>query len=152
MNSDQQDDPLATIDPDFDLDGDLPEGVDEAALARMRTVARILDDSIRVPGTSYRIGLDPLLGVVPGAGDALAAGLSLYIVFESARLGVSYTTLVRMLANVSVDVAGGSVPLLGDVFDAAWKANVRNVKLAVSDLADGPAAAGDTEPTRIDID
>lgn len=121
--------------PGAGLEDGLPDSVDRAAVGRMRLAARLLDDSIRVPGTRFRVGIDPLLGLVPGAGDALTGALSLYVVVEAARLGVSYATLVRMLANVAVDVAGGSVPLLGDVFDAAWKANVRNVELALADLS-----------------
>ena len=112
----------------------LPDSVDEAAVQRMRFVARLLDDSIRLPGTKFKIGLDPIIGVLPVAGDAVAAALSGYIVLESARLGVSYLTLLRMLANVGVDFAVGSVPVVGDVFDAAWKANVRNLQLALADL------------------
>ena len=114
---------------------DLPASVDRAAVRRMRVVARVLDDSVRIPGTDFRIGLDPLLGLLPGAGDAVSGVLSLYIVVESARLGVSYRTLVRMLAHIGIDVAGGSVPVVGDLFDAAWKANTRNVGLALADLA-----------------
>lgn len=117
------------------FDGELPESVDPAAVRRMRAVARLLDESVRVPGTRFRVGLDPIVGLLPGAGDALTGVLSLYVVAEAARLGVTYTTLLRMLANVGVDVVGGSVPVLGDLFDAVWKANVRNVELALADLA-----------------
>lgn len=117
------------------FDGELPESVDPAAVRRMRAVARLLDESVRVPGTRFRVGLDPIVGLLPGAGDALTGALSLYVVVEAARLGVTYTTLVRMLANVGVDVVGGSIPILGDLFDAVWKANVRNVDLALADLA-----------------
>jgi hypothetical protein len=109
---------------------DLPQSIDRAAVGRMRFVARVLDDSVRIPGTDFRIGLDPLLGLLPVAGDAVSGVLSLYIVAESARLGVSF----RMLAHVAIDVAGGSVPVVGDLFDAAWKANTRNVDLALADL------------------
>jgi len=118
---------------------DLPPSVDRAAIRRMRFVARVLDESLRIPLTNVRIGLDPLLGLVPVLGDAVAGGLSLYVVFEAARLGVSARTLFRMLAYVALDVAGGSIPVVGDVFDAAWKANTRNVALALDDLgADSP--------------
>ena len=124
----------------------LPDAVDEAAVQRMRFVAHLLDDSIRLPGTEFRIGLDPIVGVLPVAGDAVSAVLSGYIVLESARLGVSYLTLLRMLANVGVDFAIGSVPLIGDAFDAAWKANVRNLRLALTDLgADAEAVEVDFE-------
>jgi len=118
-------------------DGPIPDGVDEAAVERMRLVARVLDDAVRIPGTEFRLGLDPVLGVLPGAGDVIAGGLSLYIVLESARLGVSYTTLVSMLANVTIDVAGGMVPYVGTAVDVLWKANHRNLALALDDLAAG---------------
>ena len=124
----------------------LPDAVDEAAVQRMRFVAHLLDDSIRLPGTKFKIGLDPIIGVLPVAGDAVAAALSGYIVLESARLGVSYLTLLRMLANVGVDFAVGSVPVVGDIFDVAWKANVRNLRLALTDLgADAEAVEVDFE-------
>lgn len=125
--------PDATVGDAFD--GELPESVDRAAVRRMQAVARLLDESVRLPGTRFRVGLDPIVGLLPGAGDALTGALSLYVVVEAARLGVTYTTLVRMLANVGVDVVGGSIPVLGDLFDAVWKANVRNVDLALADLA-----------------
>ncbi len=114
--------------------GDLPESVDRAAVKRMQLVAYVLDEGLRVPGTDYRIGIDPILGILPGAGDVLTGGLSLYIVVEAARLGVSYTTLLKMVANISIDVVGGIVPIVGDLFDAAWKANKRNFELALDDL------------------
>jgi len=137
-------------------DGPVPEGVDEAAVERMRAVAKAFDDLFTVPGTDASIGLDPLLGVVPGVGDAIGAALELYIVLESARLGVSYGTLVRMLANVTIDVAGGMLPYVGPVVDAVWKANRRNLALALEDLADGAAdtvfadAAGSLDPEQAD--
>jgi hypothetical protein len=112
----------------------LPESVDRAAVKRMQIVAHVLDEGFRVPGTGYRIGVDPLIGLLPGAGDVLTGGLSLYIVLEAARLGVSYTTLIKMIANISVDVAGGTVPIVGDAFDAVWKANKRNFELVLEDL------------------
>jgi len=120
----------------------------------MRAVARILDESVRVPGTDFRVGLDPILGLLPGWGDAVAAGLSLYIVVESARLGVPFGTLVRMLANVAVDAVGGSIPIAGDFFDAAWKANTRNVELALRALAADPGSrrGADASATEIEID
>jgi len=131
-------------------DEDLPDRVDEAAVARMQTVAHVLDRSIRVPGTNFRVGLDPILGVLPVAGDTVAAGLSLYIVAESARLGVSRPTLLRMLGNIAVDAAGGSIPLAGDLFDAMWKANRRNVELALEELASDPATVERSDPVQIE--
>jgi len=131
-------------------DGDLPDRVDEAAVTRIRTVAYVLDRSVRVPGTNFRVGLDPILGVLPVAGDIVAAGLSLYIVLESARLGVSRPTLLRMLVNIAVDAAGGSIPFAGDLFDTMWKANERNVELALEELASDPATVGQSDPIQIE--
>jgi len=130
---------------------DLPASVDRAAVRRMRVVARALDDSVRIPGTEFRIGLDPVLGLLPVAGDAVSGALSLYIVAESARLGVSPKTLLGMLANVGVDVAGGSIPVVGDLFDAAWKANTRNLRLALAELADDGAVSSRTA-VEVDIE
>jgi hypothetical protein len=151
------DDPTAPTNA-FDSSIDLPPTVDEAAVRRMRFVSRLLDESVRVPGTEFRVGLDPFLSALPGnVGDAVGAGLSLYIVLESARLGVPYTTLVRMLANVAVDVAVGSVPVVGVLFDAVWKANARNVELALDALTDAvddgdPFDEGDSEPITIEVE
>ncbi|WP_251344274.1 DUF4112 domain-containing protein [Haloplanus halophilus] len=127
------DDLASAFDAEID---ELPDSVDRAAVRRMGLVACVLDESVRVPGTEFRVGLDPLLGVLPGTGDVVSGALSMYVVVESARLGVSYGTLLRMLANVAIDVVGGSVPVVGDLFDAAWKANTRNLDLALADLAD----------------
>ena len=123
-----------SLDAQFDAEIDVPESVDEAAVRRMRFVANLLDDSIRVPGTEFRIGIDPILGILPGAGDAVAAAMSVYIVLESARLGVPFLTLLRMMANVTLDFAIGSVPVVGTLFDTVWKANQKNVELAVDSL------------------
>lgn len=100
----------------------------DAVLARIDTVARLLDSAVRVPGTEFRIGLDPILGIVPGLGDSLAAVVSLYIVLEGAVAGVPWRTLATMLATIAVDTVVGSIPVVGTVFDAAWKANQWNVR------------------------
>lgn len=99
------------------------------ALERTRLVAELLDDAIPVPLTDRRIGLDPLIGLLPVAGDAVTAAASLYIVAEAAVAGAPASTLSRMLLNVLLDVTVGSIPVVGDVFDAFWKANRRNVSL-----------------------
>jgi hypothetical protein len=113
---------------------ELPESVDQAAVRRLRRVAHVLDESLRVPGTGYRVGVDPLLSALPGIGDAVSAAISLYIVAESARLGVPFTTLLRMLATVTIDTAGGLLPVVGPVFDAVFKANRWNVELLLEEL------------------
>jgi hypothetical protein len=103
-------------------------GGDPPALRRARAASRLLDAAVTVPGTSVRVGLDPLLSVVP-FGSLLGTLCSLYIVVEAARSGVPGRTLARMLANLAVDTAVGAVPLVGPFVDAAWRANERNVSL-----------------------
>jgi hypothetical protein len=98
-------------------------------LARARALSRILDSAIGIPGTPLRIGLDAIIGVIPGAGDIMGAVLSGYIVLTAARRGVPRAVLWRMLANVAIDTGCGAVPLLGDFFDVAWRSNTRNVDL-----------------------
>ena len=88
-----------------------------------------LDAGIRIPGTNLRFGLDPILGLIPGAGDAAGAVLAGWILVAAIRLGASRATVVRIAANIALDAAVGAVPLLGDIFDFAWKANLRNVAL-----------------------
>ncbi|WP_224269276.1 DUF4112 domain-containing protein [Haloprofundus salinisoli] len=134
---------------------DAPESLDEPALRRIRAVATFLDESVEIPGIGYRIGADPILGVLPVAGDLVSAGLSVYIVAEAANLGVPLTTLVRMLANVAVDTVVGSVPVIGTLFDAVFKANVKNVKLVEDHLESVAASADDgfeRGPVKIEID
>jgi hypothetical protein len=102
---------------------------DEARLKRVRLLSRLLDEQFRIPGTTYRIGLDGLLGLIPGVGDAAGALLSTYILYEAIQLGVPKTTLLRMVANIGIDTVGGAIPVVGDIFDMAWKANKKNAAL-----------------------
>lgn len=96
------------------------------ARARLDRLAWLLDDSIRLPGTNRRFGLDPLIGLIPGAGDVVGAVLSLWVVAEAARLGAPRALIWRMLGNVAVEAVVGIIPLVGDLFDFVWKANSRN--------------------------
>ena len=96
-------------------------------LARLRRLAWLLDRSI--PIGRYRIGLDPLLGLVPAMGDAIGAGMSTIILYDAARLGIPVNVLLRMIGNVVVELIAGSIPVVGDVFDFAWQANARNLRL-----------------------
>jgi hypothetical protein len=95
----------------------------------VRVLARLLDNAIPIPGTSWKIGLDPIVGLIPGIGDLISAVLSGYIILEAARADIPTLTLAKMLGNVGIDTLVGAVPALGDVFDAAWKSNTRNVAL-----------------------
>ncbi|MGE5144816.1 MAG: DUF4112 domain-containing protein [Acidobacteriota bacterium] len=103
---------------------------------RLQRLARLWDSAIRIPGTQVRVGLDPLVGLVPGLGDAAGALVAAYIVLEAARCDVPGATLLRMLANVAIDALVGTVPVLGDIFDVAWRANLKNVALIEHHLAD----------------
>ena len=105
------------------------------SFAAVSKFARWLDAGIRIPGTNQRFGLDPILGLIPGAGDAVGAVLAGWILVEAARLGASRATLLRIAANVALDAGLGAVPFLGDIFDFAWKANLRNVALLERHLA-----------------
>ncbi len=98
-------------------------------LDHLRRLAYWLDEGIRLPGTNLRIGLDPIIGLVPGFGDAAGAVVAAGILVEAVRRGVTRFTLGRIAANIALDALLGTVPLVGDVFDAVWKANLRNIAL-----------------------
>jgi hypothetical protein len=98
-------------------------------MERVRVIADLLDEAIEIPVINYRIGLDPILGILPVGGDSVAAAISLYIVAEGARMGASRGTILRMLFNIGLDAVIGSIPVLGTLIDAVWKANERNVAL-----------------------
>lgn len=104
-----------------------------AVRARLKRLAWLLDSAIPLPG-GYRIGLDGLIGLVPGLGDVVAALLSSYIVVEAARLRVPASVLLRMGLNVALELIIGAVPVAGDLFDFAFKANERNVRLLEASL------------------
>ncbi len=102
---------------------------EETALAKLRGLSRVLDGAVEIPGTGIRVGLDPILGLVPVVGDWIGAALSGYIIVQGARLGASRATLLRMTGNLLVDLMVGAVPVLGDIFDFGFKANQRNLAL-----------------------
>jgi hypothetical protein len=120
----------------------VPEvGTIERRVERLRRVGWMLDSTFKVPGTGIRFGLDSLIGLVPGLGDLVGGALSLYIIAESARLGVPRGLLLRMGWNVALDTFVGEVPILGDLFDVAWKANMRNLALLEGHLQQPVASA-----------
>ncbi|MEM6590881.1 MAG: DUF4112 domain-containing protein, partial [Cyanobacteria bacterium P01_C01_bin.73] len=82
-----------------------------------------------IPGTDFKFGLDPILGLLPGGGDLLSGGISVYILYEAMRLGMPKATLLKMAGNIVLELIVGTIPVLGDAFDVAWKANAQNVKL-----------------------
>lgn len=89
----------------------------------------LLDARFRVPGTGWRFGLDSVIGLVPGVGDAATMAVALWVLWQARRLGAPKAILARMAGNVAVDAAFGAVPPIGDLFDAAFKSNRRNVAL-----------------------
>jgi hypothetical protein len=100
-----------------------------ARLTRLRWLAWLIDGAFGLPGTRFRFGLNSVIGLLPVGGDAVLGALSLYIIYEAARLGLPKHKLARMLANAGIEVIGGSVPVLGDLFDMALKANLRNLAI-----------------------
>jgi len=100
-----------------------------ASVDRARVLARALDSAVRIPGTNLRFGLDALLGLVPGLGDVTGAAMGGYLILLGSRLGAPKPVLARMVLNVALDTIAGVVPVVGDLFDVAWKANTRNMAL-----------------------
>lgn len=98
-------------------------------MRRLKIIARLMDNVWAIPFTNFRVGLDPLIGLLPVGGDAAGLAVSLYIVQQAYRLGAPREVLFRMLANVAIDSGLGLVPLAGDAFDAIFKANILNYNL-----------------------
>ena len=101
----------------------------EAEVRRLEQLARAMDSMFALPGTSFRIGLDGIIGLIPGIGDTAGAAIALYLVYAAHRLGAPKSLIARMLWNVGIDTVIGAVPVAGDLFDFAWKANRRNMDL-----------------------
>ncbi|MBD1910619.1 MULTISPECIES: DUF4112 domain-containing protein [unclassified Leptolyngbya] len=119
---------------------DLREAKSASTLQRVRTISHLLDNALPVPGTRYRVGLDPFLGLIPGGGDTIGAVLSAYIVLEALQLRLPRETLIRMVTNLLTDSVLGVIPFVGDLFDFGWKANSRNVALLEKHLANPTGA------------
>lgn len=101
----------------------------EAARSRVRGLANWLDAAFRIPGTRIRIGLEPIIGLIPMVGDVIGLLLSASIVFEAVRIGAPGAVILRMLLNLALDALIGLIPVLGDLFDFGYKANLRNSRL-----------------------
>jgi C4-dicarboxylate transporter len=98
-------------------------------LDRLDRLSRLLDIAFTVPGTNVRFGAEAIMRLVPGIGDAAASALSCLILYEAHRLGVSRRVMIRMAGNVAIEAAAGAVPIIGDLFDVAFRANRRNVRI-----------------------
>lgn len=100
-----------------------------AILARLDKFSRFTDSSIGLPFTRFKIGVEPLIGLVPGVGDVIGLAMSGYVFLEAQRAGASKEVKRRMLRNIGIDFVGGLIPVVGDAFDAVYKANSRNTRL-----------------------
>jgi hypothetical protein len=115
----------------------------DADVRQLRDLSHLLDEAVRVPGTRFRVGVDPIVGLLPVVGDAAGAALSAYVLGVALRSGVPRATLARIALVLWVDAAVGSVPVVGDLFDAYWKATSRSVRLLDARLADPSSAVDD---------
>jgi hypothetical protein len=100
-----------------------------AAVARLDALARLFDTAFILPGTKIRFGIESIMRLVPGIGDAAASALSLWLLYEAKRLDIPNAVFARMVANVAIEGVIGAVPIVGDMFDVGFRANRRNVNL-----------------------
>ncbi len=117
--------------------------VASSEIEKLDHLSTLLDSRFRIPGTPIRFGWDALLGLIPGAGDLASLGPSAYLIYKGYRLGARKRTILRMTANTGLDFVVGAVPILGDVFDLAFKANNRNFALLRKELSDASAKTKD---------
>lgn len=111
-------------------------------LKSVELLARLMDSGFKIPGTRFRFGLDPLIGLIPGLGDFTGFLVSGYIILICARNGASGFVLARMTLNIFIDALIGAIPLIGDLFDFAYKANNRNLKLMQQHYIEGRHKGG----------
>ena len=104
-------------------------------LKRIRKIARLLDTAIGIPGTKIRFGLEPILGLIPGGGDLITALISAYSIYLATSFGLEKSEIFKMVRNVAIDTALGSVPIVGDIFDAYFKSNIRNLEILEEHIA-----------------
>ena len=110
--------------------GQLPVGRDPASVRRrVEAMEVLLERAFTVPGTSYRVGLDAIVGLVPVIGDLITTAMGAWIVWEARNLGMSKFQVMRMAGNVGIDTVIGAVPLVGDLFDLAFRSNTRNLRI-----------------------
>ncbi len=105
------------------------EALLRSAERRIAGMAWLLDNAIPIPGTGRRFGLEPIVGLIPGAGDLLSAGMGVIVLFEASRFRLPKVVLLRMVSNTLLDLIAGAVPFIGDLFDFAYKSNTRNLEL-----------------------
>ena len=103
--------------------------LNEEKLLRLKRLSHNLDEAITIPGTERKIGIDPIIGLIPGGGDLIGGVISIYIMYAGIKMGMPKATIIRMFGNVALEFVIGCIPIIGDLFDATWKSNQRNVKL-----------------------
>jgi len=103
--------------------------LNEEKLLRLKLLSKRLDDSIKIPGTNQKFGIDAIVGIIPILGDFIGVIFSVYIMYSGIKMGVSSKIVKKMAANIAIEFIIGSIPIIGDIFDALWKANKRNVEL-----------------------
>lgn len=118
----------------------------ETELVRLEQLANLLDARFRLPGTSIRFGIDGIAGLIPGIGDTLTAAPSAWMIWRGHRLGVRRRALTRMIGNSGIDYLVGLVPLVGDIFDVGFKANLRNATILRDELTARHKAGVTAEP------
>ena len=121
----------------------------EALVQSVEKLARLMDSRFNIPGIPIRLGLDTIIGLIPGIGDTIGLSISGYIIAQSKRVGVNRTTIYKMIANVFIDWLIGIVPILGDLFDWGWQANNRNAGLLRQHFEKQLVEVG--EPQMIDV-
>lgn len=104
-------------------------------LRRIRKIAKLLDTAIGIPGTKFRIGLDPILGLIPGGGDLVGAAISAYMIYLATSFGLEKSKVNQMIKNIALETTVGFVPIVGDLFDVYFKANIRNLDILEQHLA-----------------
>jgi hypothetical protein len=101
---------------------------------RMEMMAKLLDNAFVIPGTKQRVGIDAIIGLIPGLGDIATTLLSSYVIWEARNLGVSRIAIGRMLSNLAIHATVGAIPIIGDVFDAFFRVNQRNMRIVYAQL------------------
>lgn len=120
-----------------------------ATLNRIRRLSRLMDTAIRIPVIGFRIGLDPIIGIIPGAGDVVATAFSAYIIYLATRFSLPNHVVRQMILNIALEAVVGTVPLVGDLFDAYYKSNVRNLKLLEHHLQATEPELGQVDPMNL---
>jgi hypothetical protein len=110
---------------------------------RYAAVSRVLDDLVPIPGTNQRIGLDPIIGLVPWIGDVISATVGFWLIAEAARFRIPSVVLARMVLNTTVDLVAGAIPFLGDIFDVVSRSNRKNLELFRRHATDASASTAE---------